>query len=177
MKMSKRPRESSSNNAVVEKPRAPKTAFELFKLENRDLIKRNNPLVKGAALINDLITETWRLYPNKQYYIKQETDARNEYEAELQQYEAQFKPKRPLSSYFIWLKENRPLIKDANPDASMGDLAKICSQIWKEMPDKSTWTQKADEAKREYDNQMAEIRRSGIELLDRPTKKSRKRDE
>lgn len=176
MKMSKRARSSPSND-MVEKPKAPKTAFELFKAENRDLIKRNNPDAKGVAQINEVITQTWNEYKNKQYYIKLETDARNEYEAELEEYEAQFKPKKPLSSYFIWMKENRSRVQDAHPDASIGEISKICGQMWKDMADKSTWTDKADEAKREYEERLAEIKRSGIKLLDRPTKKSRKRND
>jgi len=45
-------------------------------------------------------------------------------------------PKRNMSSYFHFCSEHRPSAKDDNPGASVGDLAKILSDKWKELTNK-----------------------------------------
>lgn len=45
-------------------------------------------------------------------------------------------PKRGLTAYMFFSKENRALIKEANPDATFGDIGKLVGQQWKELSDK-----------------------------------------
>lgn len=70
-------------------------------------------------------------------------------------------PKKPLTAYMVWLQENRPHIKDKFPGISLTDMAKKAGEMWKEVTDKSPWTQKAKELKAKYDKEMAEYQASG----------------
>lgn len=45
-------------------------------------------------------------------------------------------PKRGLTAYMFFSKENRALIKEQNPEASFGDIGKLVGQQWKELNDK-----------------------------------------
>ncbi|XP_071420108.1 transcription factor A, mitochondrial [Pithys albifrons albifrons] len=44
------------------------------------------------------------------------------------------RPKRPLTAYFRFLKENRPAFREKNPEASNVDLVKKIAGAWKELP-------------------------------------------
>ncbi|NXG07067.1 TFAM factor, partial [Sakesphorus luctuosus] len=44
------------------------------------------------------------------------------------------RPKRPLTAYFRFLKENRPAFREQNPEASNVDLVKKLAGAWKELP-------------------------------------------
>ncbi|EGF79601.1 hypothetical protein BATDEDRAFT_89692 [Batrachochytrium dendrobatidis JAM81] len=66
-------------------------------------------------------------------------------------------PKRPLSAFMIFSKENRPRIREENPDASFGDLGKLLGAAWRELndKDKQVYTDKADEDKGRYEREMS----------------------
>jgi len=67
------------------------------------------------------------------------------------------KPKRNMSAFFLYSNANRARIKEENPDASFGDLAKLVSQEFKALPakEKSKWEKKAEQDKARYDNEMS----------------------
>uniref|UniRef100_A0A1E1X4N9 FACT complex subunit SSRP1 n=1 Tax=Amblyomma aureolatum TaxID=187763 RepID=A0A1E1X4N9_9ACAR len=65
------------------------------------------------------------------------------------------KPKRPPSAYFLWLAENRDMIKKDNPGFSITDVTKRAGELWKEVTDKSKWEQQAVEAAAKYKEAMA----------------------
>ena len=45
-------------------------------------------------------------------------------------------PKRPMSSYFLWMNENRSKFKAELPsDAGLGEVAKVAGEKWKTMTD------------------------------------------
>lgn len=44
-------------------------------------------------------------------------------------------PKRPLTSYFIWLGEHRDSIKNENPDLAAKDIAKMAGELWRAISD------------------------------------------
>ncbi len=66
-------------------------------------------------------------------------------------------PKRNMSAYFLFSIAARPAYKKANPDASFGDLAKIISQAYKNLPDyeKQKWVEKAEHDKIRYQKELA----------------------
>ncbi|NXM26730.1 TFAM factor, partial [Oxyruncus cristatus] len=43
-------------------------------------------------------------------------------------------PKRPLTAYFRFMKENRSAFKEKNPEASSTELIKMLAGAWKELP-------------------------------------------
>ena len=66
-------------------------------------------------------------------------------------------PKRNMSAYFLYSTAVRAEVKQNNPDASFGDLAKIISVAYKELSekDKQKWEKKAAKEKERYQEQMA----------------------
>ena len=42
-------------------------------------------------------------------------------------------PKKPLTAYFMWMNANRDRIKKENPDAGLGEIAKIAGAEWKDV--------------------------------------------
>ena len=58
-------------------------------------------------------------------------------------------PKRPMSSYFLWMNANRENIKKDNPGAGIGEIAKKAGELWKALSDKSVSTYSHHSNKRE----------------------------
>merc|ERR1712037_1094264 len=42
-------------------------------------------------------------------------------------------PKRPMSAYFLFMNATRPQVRKENPDASIGEVAKIMGKMWGEI--------------------------------------------
>ena len=45
------------------------------------------------------------------------------------------KLKKPLNPYFQFIRDERPGVKAKNPDASIGEIAKILGKLWKDLPE------------------------------------------
>ncbi|MEW5319915.1 MAG: hypothetical protein WDW38_011029 [Sanguina aurantia] len=58
------------------------------------------------------------------------------------------------SAYMIFATQQRPVIKEANPDASFGDLGKLMGEAWKEL---------SDEDKQLYKDQAEELKAAAAE--------------
>merc|ERR1712048_952550 len=71
-------------------------------------------------------------------------------------------PKRPSSSYFIFLEEMRPKNRDENPGIGMGDMQKKLSVAWNEISseEKQRLSEKEKQLKEEYEEKMAEFQKS-----------------
>lgn len=65
-------------------------------------------------------------------------------------------PKSALSAYMFFMNRNREKIKEANPEASFGDLGRLAGAQWKEMDaeGKSEYEQAAREDKERYKREM-----------------------
>ncbi|XP_052366122.1 FACT complex subunit SSRP1a isoform X2 [Oncorhynchus keta] len=72
-------------------------------------------------------------------------------------------PKRPMSSYMLWLNSSRERIKSENPGISITEISKKAGEMWKQIgkEDKEEWDGKAEEAKKTYEKAMKEYRESG----------------
>ncbi|XP_011407472.1 PREDICTED: FACT complex subunit Ssrp1-like [Amphimedon queenslandica] len=70
-------------------------------------------------------------------------------------------PKKPLSSYMLWLQEMRPSLKKKHPELSITEMSKKAGQLWKELKDKSKWEEKAKKLKEQYLIDMKEYERTG----------------
>ena len=70
-------------------------------------------------------------------------------------------PKRPMSSYFIWMNENRDRIKEEYGLDGIAEVSKKAGELWKEMSesDKTPWEEKNREAKERYEEEMREYHR------------------
>jgi hypothetical protein len=69
-------------------------------------------------------------------------------------------PKRNMSAYFLYSVAIRPTIKEENPDASFGDIARLISSRFKELSEKerAKWDKKAGEDKSRYQSEMESYR-------------------
>ncbi len=67
-------------------------------------------------------------------------------------------PKRNMSAYFLYSMHARPQVKEENPEASFGEIARIISAQFKELSDKEKkkWEKKAADDKDRYQREMAD---------------------
>ncbi|XP_052010914.1 FACT complex subunit SSRP1-like [Xyrauchen texanus] len=72
-------------------------------------------------------------------------------------------PKRPMSSYMLWLNGNRERIKKEHPGISVTEISKKAGEMWKQLgsDQKEQWDRKAQEAKKQYEKAMKEYKESG----------------
>lgn len=65
-------------------------------------------------------------------------------------------PKKPLSAYFMFSKENRERLKEANPDAGVSDIAKLLGAEWKNVTaeEKAKYEKMAAKDKARYKEEM-----------------------
>jgi HMG (high mobility group) box len=65
-------------------------------------------------------------------------------------------PKRNMSAYFLYSVSARPTVKEQNPEASFGDIARIISAQFKVLPakDRAKWDKKAADDKVRYQREM-----------------------
>ena len=65
-------------------------------------------------------------------------------------------PKRNMSAYFLYSIDARPRVKEENPEASFGDIARLISAEFKTLPEKEkqVWQEKATADKARYEGQM-----------------------
>lgn len=68
-------------------------------------------------------------------------------------------PKRNMSAYFLFSIDERPRVKEENPEASFGDIARLISQRFKSLSasERKIWDAKAAEDKERYARQMSEF--------------------
>uniref|UniRef100_A0A8C7W811 FACT complex subunit SSRP1 n=1 Tax=Oncorhynchus mykiss TaxID=8022 RepID=A0A8C7W811_ONCMY len=87
-------------------------------------------------------------------------------------------PKRPMSSYMLWLNSSRERIKSENPGISITEISKKAGEMWKQIgkEDKEEWDGKAEEAKKTYEKAMKEYRESGGGSSTPAKKESKKED-
>lgn len=72
-------------------------------------------------------------------------------------------PKKPMSTYMLWLQDVRSSIKADNPGISVIDVSKKAGAMWKTISDieKRKYTELCQKAKKRYQEQMAEYRSTG----------------
>lgn len=65
-------------------------------------------------------------------------------------------PKRNMSAYFLYSIAARPKMKEDNPEASFGQIARLLSEAFKKLSEKEkkTWEKKAQEDKVRYEKEM-----------------------
>merc|ERR1712020_324495 len=89
-------------------------------------------------------------------------------------------PKRPMSAYFLFMNATRPTVRKENPDASIGEVAKILGKMWGEIEpeDKAKYDKDAAAAKKKWEAEKAAYAKKG-KLLRRlrkaETKKTKRR--
>ncbi|KAK7081019.1 High mobility group box 1 [Halocaridina rubra] len=66
------------------------------------------------------------------------------------------RPKRALSAFFYYANDERPKVRAANPDFSVGEVAKELGRQWNEMTEseKAKYEKQAEEDRARYDREM-----------------------
>lgn len=66
-------------------------------------------------------------------------------------------PKRPLSAFFLFMQETRPVVKERMPDAPVQEISKELGSIWRNMSDdeKRPFLDKNEEGKAKYVGERA----------------------
>ncbi|KAH7708692.1 Protein HMG-1.1 [Aphelenchoides avenae] len=62
-------------------------------------------------------------------------------------------PKRAMSAYFLWLKDNRARL--TKPGMGVTDVSKAAGAEWNKLKDKSKWEKAAAEDKKRYEKESA----------------------
>ena len=67
------------------------------------------------------------------------------------------KPKRPMSAYFLFMNSVRPEVRKDNPDATIGEVAKIMGKMWAEIDadKKGKFDKEAAAAKKKWEVEKA----------------------
>lgn len=62
-------------------------------------------------------------------------------------------PKKPLTSYMMFVQDERPKVRQEHPEATFGELSKLVGQRWKALSakEKKTWQDKREEAVHVYE--------------------------
>ena len=165
-------------------PKRPLTAYFIFTNDIRPELKEENPDWKVGDIAKEA-GRRWKEMDDedKTEYNEKAAELKKEYQVKLAEYEANKgsddedeeedegpkkrkrkakkdpnAPKRPLSAYFIFTNDIRAELKEENPDWKIGDIAKECGRRWGEMDDedKTEYTEKAAELKKEYQVKLAE---------------------
>ena len=143
-------------------PKRPPTAFFLFASTRRQHIKRAAP---GASVthVAKALGEEWRNlreHEKNEFYAQAEIEKRK-YEKVKAKYLAHKKansgPKRSPTAFFLFAKDRRPAIKQAQPDAKVTDVAKILGEEWRNLAEnsKSKYQAESVRLKKIYDQQKA----------------------
>ena len=69
-------------------------------------------------------------------------------------------PKRNMSAYFLYSIAARPVVKEENPEATFGDIARLISAKFKALSEKErkVWEEKAKADKERYERDMEEYK-------------------
>lgn len=136
------PDEEGSRKRRKGGPKKTRSAYLFFQQEILPELKRSQPLLKFGDVAKE-IGKRWKELPDDQkapYIAKQDTD-KQRYASELEEWTKNNPPspprakppKKPLSAFMYFSKQNRAQVKAKNPDASFGALGKIMGDQWKSL--------------------------------------------
>eukprot|EP00527_Entomoneis_sp_CCMP2396_P003224 CAMPEP_0198142670 /NCGR_PEP_ID=MMETSP1443-20131203/5402_1 /TAXON_ID=186043 /ORGANISM="Entomoneis sp., Strain CCMP2396" /LENGTH=196 /DNA_ID=CAMNT_0043805739 /DNA_START=46 /DNA_END=636 /DNA_ORIENTATION=+ len=156
------------------KPKRAMSSFFLYSQGNRTRVKEENPEASFGEVAR-ILAHQFKALNEKD---KKKWDKKNEidkarYQEEMKDYvpmedptgggrKKQKKdpnaPKRNMSAYFLYSVFIRPTVKEENPEAGFGDIARIISAQFKALSarERKTWDEKAVEDKERYQRQMAD---------------------
>merc|ERR1712154_423778 len=69
-------------------------------------------------------------------------------------------PKRPQSSYFLFMNERRPILRKQHSDKPVTEIAKLIAAEWKTMSDKTEYIEKAAALKEEYKIELEQYKKT-----------------
>lgn len=162
-----------------DKPKKPTNAYSLWLGQNRPALVKEAG-TSQVAVIGKLAGQKWNAMSEAQKapFEEQFAQAKALYQKAIEEYEAAGgqvdkpkskktdgpqAPKKPASSYMIWLSENRPAIVLEAGTSQVGVVGKLAGEKWKKMTakQKAVYDTKAEAAKEEYAKAVAEFEAQG----------------
>lgn len=174
----KKKRAGSKKNST--KPKRNMSAFFLYSQGFRAQVKEENPEVSFGDIARILSKQFKELSPSeKKKWDKKAEKDKARYQEEMKTWvpdedeEPTGKrskkakkdpnlPKRNMSAYFLYSVEIRPTVKEENPEAGFGDIAKIISSQYKALSDseRKKWDDRAIADKARYERAMESYKNS-----------------
>lgn len=154
------------------KPKRNMSAFFIYSNANRARVKEENPDVKFGKVAQILSVEFKQISAEERAkWDALALEDKERYQREmanyvppddLEEYRGKKKkkdpnaPKRNMSAFFIYSNAVRPQVKEENPEAGFGDIAKIISRQYKALSEKemAIYQKKAAEDKERYQREM-----------------------
>lgn len=162
------------------KPRGRMTAYAFFVQICREEHKKKHPEENVVfAEFSKKCAERWKTMSDrekKRFHEMADKDKKR-YDTEMQSYvppkgekvrgkkRKQIKdpnaPKRSLSAFFLYCKDERPKVKGINPEYGVGDIAKELGKRWAEADAslRSKYEAMAEKDKARYDKEMTEYKK------------------
>ena len=185
------PRGRPRGSVASDKPRGRMTAYAFFVQTCREEHKKLHPdeTVK-FELFSRQCSDRWKTMSEieKEKFHEMATKDKERYIEEMKGYVAPLslgrrgrrprgmkkmkdpnKPKRALSAFLFYSNDERPNVRAANPDFSVGEVAKELGRQWGELNEneKAKYEKQAEQDRARYDREMVDYRSGG-------TKKSSK---
>lgn len=154
-------------------PKKPSSAYMYFSQNMRSQVLEENPNITFGQIGKEIGRRWAELEDDDKIEFEDKSEAdKQRYKRESEEYQRTHpreeepvedksnkkrkkdpnEPKRPLNAYMLFSQANRDEIKEENPTASIGEIAKILGQEWKELSpeDKEPYASQAAAAKEEY---------------------------
>lgn len=161
------------------KPKRAMSAFFLYSQVERPNVKINHPEASFGDIARILSAQYKALSETQmKKWVKKAEQDKIRYQEEMKHYvpmddptggkrkkakKDPNAPKRNMSAYFLFSVHIRPSVKDENPEAAFGDIARIISAKYKALDgdERKEWDEKAAEDKERYQREM-EAYRAGM---------------
>jgi high mobility group protein B2 len=154
-------------------PKRCKSSYIYFCVEKRDKIKNDNPDMSAKEIIKEL-GRVWRedvSDKDKERYTKMSVDDKSRYENEMKDYtpsnvtggvvkKVKSKgPKRGLTSYIFFCKEQRSLLKEEDSNLETKEITSELGKRWRELSekDRKPFEKLAAKDKDRYEKEKAEL--------------------
>lgn len=158
----------------MHKPKGRMSAYTFFVQKCRDEHRKANPNENANfSEFSKKCAEKWKTMTEseKSKFAAQAEIDKQRFEREMAAYQPGEKrgkkrkkdplaPKRPLSAFFHYCKEERPKLKALNPSLSVGDIAKELGERWNHTApgDKLIYEEAAQRDKERYEKEMTEFK-------------------
>lgn len=163
---------------ILWSPREIWVLFFLYSNANRARIKEENPGIKFGQVAQVLSAEFKQISASERAkWDAKALEDKERYAAEMEHYvppddleddgpkkkkkkKDPNAPKRNMSAFFLYSNDIRSTVKEENPEAKFGDIAKIISRQYKALSEKelAVYQKKAVEDKERYQRAMREYR-------------------
>ena len=164
-KVVKKKKKKKRKKGKKKDPNAPKraqSAYFLFMGDVREQVKAEHPEYNIGQIAKH-IGGMWRecSASKKAPYERQAKKLKEQYHIDranyLEEKNDPNKPKRPQSSYFLFMGSVRATVKAENPQYTIGEIAKHIGAMWKQLSarERSPFEQEAVKLKAQYLSDMA----------------------